>query len=57
MYAGRGHRLHDRGCSRPPWRYRTPKPQIAIGNPLILSPGYPPLHPVREPFSSHGVPS
>ena len=34
-----------------------PNPRIAIGNPLILSPGFPPLHTVREPFSSHGVPS
>lgn len=46
-----------RSHTRRRWRCRTPNPRIAIGNPLILSPGFPPLHTVREPFSSHGVPS
>ena len=30
---------------------------IAIGNPLRLSPDFPPLHTGHEPFSSSGVPS
>nr|DAL73412.1 MAG TPA: hypothetical protein [Caudoviricetes sp.] len=30
---------------------------IAIGNPLMLSPDFPPHHTVREPFNSYGVPS
>ena len=47
------------------WESDTALPEIdklvalsrRFGNPLILSPGFPPLHTVREPFSSHGVPS
>lgn len=30
---------------------------FAIGNPLKLSPDFPPLSTVREPFDSHGAPS
>ena len=31
--------------------------QIAIGNPLMSSLDFPPLHTVHESFPSHGVPS
>ena len=30
---------------------------IAIGNPLKLSPDFPPLHTVHAAFTAHGVPS
>ena len=32
-------------------------PQIVIGNPLMLSPDFPPLHTVHATFTAHGVPS
>ena len=31
--------------------------QIAIGNPLKLSPDFPPLHTVHATFTAHGAPS
>ena len=31
--------------------------QTVIGNPLMLSPGFPPPHTVRATFMAHGVPS
>ena len=30
---------------------------IVIGNPLMSSPGFPPLHTVHATFTAHGVPS
>lgn len=30
---------------------------MMIGNPLMLSPGFPPPHTVRAAFTAHGVPS
>ena len=30
---------------------------IVIGNPLMLSPDFPPLHTVHATFTAHGVPS
>ena len=32
-------------------------PKIVIGNPLMLSPDFPPLHTVHATFTAHGVPS
>ena len=32
-------------------------PTIVIGNPLMLSPDFPPLHTVHATFTAHGVPS
>lgn len=32
-------------------------PTIAIGNPLKLSPDFPPLHTVHATFTAHGAPS
>jgi len=32
-------------------------PLIAIGNPLKLSPDFPPLRTVRAAFTAHGAPS
>ena len=36
---------------------RTAAPHIVIGNPLMLSPDFPPLHTVHATFTAHGVPS
>lgn len=33
------------------------RPTIVIGNPLMLSPDFPPLHTVHATFTAHGVPS
>lgn len=33
------------------------KEAIVIGNPLMLSPDFPPLHTVHATFTAHGVPS
>ena len=33
------------------------KDEIVIGNPLILSPGFPPLHTGHATFTASGVPS
>ena len=39
------------------WKLVVIKQTIVIGNPLMLSPDFPPLHTGRESFPSSGVPS
>ena len=46
----------DRSVRRPGWREGLPA-RIVIGNPLMISQDFPPLHTVRESFPSYGVPS
>ena len=36
---------------------RTAAPDVGVGNPLMLSPDFPPLHTVHATFTAHGVPS
>ena len=46
-------------CIRRPglWPRKYIRCRIMIGNPLILSPDFPPFYTVRETFTSYGVPS
>lgn len=46
----------DRSERRPGWREELPE-LIVIGNPLMISQDFPPLHTVHESFPSYGVPS
>ena len=39
------------------WCLEMHRPIIVIGNPLMLSPDFPPLHTVHAAFTAHGVPS
>ncbi|PID03163.1 hypothetical protein CSV65_16335 [Sporosarcina sp. P31] len=39
------------------WPVNSMKFVIVIGKPLKLSPAFPPLHTVRETFTSYGVPT
>ncbi len=59
------HSNHFRSCWSPNWQSRNSQnwwmemrhPIIVIGNPLMLSPDFPPLHTVHATFTAHGVPS
>lgn len=44
--------VFSRHASCPGFRER-----ISIGNPLKLSPDFPPIHTVHAPFNAYGVPS